>query len=58
MPPPLSWTAAMKIIRIELELLSGVNMILFYEKDIRGGITKAICQYVNANNKFIYDYDE
>ena len=48
----------MKIIRIELELLSGVNMILFYEKDIRGGITKAICQYVNANNKFIYDYDE
>ena len=29
-------------------------MILFYEKGIRGGITRVICQYVDANNKYIY----
>ena len=33
--PSLSWEAAIKTSRMELELLTNVNMILFYEKGIR-----------------------
>ena len=35
MMPSLSWEAAIKTSRMELELLTNVNMILFYEKGIR-----------------------
>lgn len=31
----LSWEAAIKTSRMELKLLTNVNMILFYEKGIR-----------------------
>ena len=35
MMPSLSWEAAIKTSRVELKLLTNVNMILFYEKGIR-----------------------
>ena len=35
MMPSLSWEAAIKTSRMELKLLTNVNMILFYEKGIR-----------------------
>ena len=30
----------------------------FYEKDIRGEITRAICYYAKANSKYIHDCDK
>ena len=33
-------------------------MILDYENGIRGGITRYICQYVKANNKYMHRQDE
>ena len=33
-------------------------MTLDYKNPITGGITKAICLYGEANNKYIQDYDE
>ena len=52
-----SWECSLKIKGIELELLTDVNMIFDYENGIRGGITRAICHYVAANNKCICNYD-
>ena len=31
-------------------------MILFYEQGIKGGITRAVCHYTEANNTYMYDY--
>ena len=56
--PPLLWEAAIKTTRIELELLTNVNMTLFYGKGVRGGITRAICHCAEANIKHMYDYDK
>ena len=41
---------------IELESQTYLNMILFYEQGIKGGITRAVCHYTEANNTYMYDY--
>lgn len=33
-------------------------MILFYEKGIREGITRATFKYAQPNNKLMYEYDK
>lgn len=53
-----SWDCALKITKIELELLTNINMILDYENGIREGITRVFCDYVEINNKHLHDYDE
>ena len=37
--PGLSWDAMFKITAIELELISNIDMYLFIEKGMRGGIS-------------------
>ena len=37
--PGLSWDALFKITAIELELISNIDMYLFIEKGMRGGIS-------------------
>ena len=37
--PGLSWDAMLKMTQIELELISDINMHLFIEKGMRGGIS-------------------
>ena len=44
--------------KLVLESLAGVNMILDHNDAIKGGITRAICHYAEANNKYMHDYDE
>ena len=42
---------------VTLELLTDENMLLLFEKGIRGGICEAVTKYKEANNKYMKNYD-
>ena len=51
----LAWQAALKYTDIKLELLSDYDMLLMYEKGIRGGITQAVHRLAKTNNKYMWE---
>ena len=53
--PGLAWKACLKQTRIKLELLTDPDMLLMFERGIRGEITQAVRKYVSANNKYMGD---
>ena len=53
--PGLAWPACLKYTGIRLELLTDPDMLLMFERGIRGGITQAVCKYALANNKYMGD---
>ena len=56
--PGLAWDAMQKMTKIKLELLTDVDMYLFIEKGLRGGISYIANRYGKANNKYMKEYDE
>ena len=56
--PSLSWDALLKYTEIDLELLTDIDMHLFIEKGMRGGISMVSKRHANANNPYVADYDK
>jgi len=55
--PGLSWSACMKMTKIELELLTDIDQHIFIESGIRGGISVIVTRYARANNTYLPNYD-
>ena len=53
--PGLAWNACLKEIGQELELLHDYDMLMMFEKGIRGEITHISKRYAESNNKYIKD---
>ena len=53
--PGLAWHACLKHTGIKLELLTDPDMLLMFERGIRGGITQVVRKYASANNKYMGD---
>ena len=51
--PGLAWDVCLKITGVELELLNDPDMLLMFEKCIRGGISMISNRYGEANNKYV-----
>ena len=59
--PGLVWKTCLKKTRIRLELLLDPDMILMFERGIRGGITQSVNRWAKANNPYMgseFDPDE
>ncbi|KAJ8909678.1 hypothetical protein NQ315_011382 [Exocentrus adspersus] len=55
--PGYTWDCALKYTKVELDYLKDVDMLLFMDRGIRGGVSQCSNRYAEANNKFMPTYD-
>ena len=53
----MAWKVCLKKTGIRLELLQDPDMLLMFEREIRGGITQSVHRYAAANNPYMEEYD-
>ena len=51
--PVLAWCTCLKKTRIRVELLLDPDMLLMFERGIRGGITQSVHRWDKANNPYM-----
>ena len=55
--PGLSWDAMLKMIKVELDFIHDIDMYLFIEKGVRGGISYNAKRHSKLNNKYMECYN-
>ena len=55
--PGLSWDAMLKRAGVQLDKISDIEINLFIEKRLKGGISYTAKRYSEANNKYMNNYD-
>ncbi|CAH1107447.1 unnamed protein product [Psylliodes chrysocephalus] len=55
--PGYTWDCMLKYTKCALETIQDVDMLLFFEGGIRGGISQCCNRYGEANNKYMSDFD-
>ena len=56
--PSLAWQTCLKTTKIKLNLVTDQEMVLMIEEGIRGGIIQVVTKSLQAENKYLKDYDE
>ena len=55
--PGLPWDSMLKMTKVELELINDIDIHLFIEERIRGGISYIAKRHSKSNNKYMKNYD-
>ncbi|CAH0547067.1 unnamed protein product [Brassicogethes aeneus] len=55
--PEYTWDCMLKYTQCPLQILKDVDMILFIEKAIRGGVSQCCNRYSEANNKYMTNFN-
>ena len=56
--PGLAWHVPLKKAKVELDILTDINILLMIEKGSRGRICNAVHHYEKANNMYMEEYNK